>query len=279
LSADRRTPVSPLLVADPDLCTLCGICSDTCPRGIISVDGELPGVASPGNCMACGHCVAVCPEAALDNALAPLAAQPPLESFPVLDPATAAAFLRSRRSIRTYRQEPVPRETLLQLLEIARFAPSGSNSQGLSYLVVTDRDVLRHVVRLVVEWLAKEVAAGEAWTAPYAGMVEKHRATGTDVILRGAPCLIVATAPRDFRSGHENSRYSLEYVELYATSLGLGTCWAGFFEHCAAAEGSPVPGVLGLPGDTAIVGALMVGYPRYTYQRLVDRDPLRVSWL
>lgn len=46
-----------------------------------------------------------------------------------------------------------------------------------------------------------------------------------------------------------------------------------------AAAGSPLPAALGLPEETAIAGALMVGYPRYTYRRLVDRDPLRVRWL
>jgi nitroreductase/NAD-dependent dihydropyrimidine dehydrogenase PreA subunit len=275
---DSEAPVQ-LLEVDTDLCTTCGICAEICPRGIVALGAEGPEVATPETCMACGHCVAVCPEAALDNRRAPLAGQTPLDRFPVLDPETAAAFLRSRRSIRVYREEPVPREKLLQLLEIARFAPTGSNTQGLSYLVVSDRDVLRRITAVTIDWVESLVATGVPWALSYAGMMRDYRATGVDVILRGAPCLIVATAPKGFPMGHENARFCLEYVELYATTLGLGTCWAGFVGLCAAAEGSPLAAALPLPEGTVMAGGLMAGYPKYTYPRLVDRDPLRVSWL
>jgi nitroreductase/NAD-dependent dihydropyrimidine dehydrogenase PreA subunit len=276
---DREAPSGRLLEVDRELCTMCGICAEICPRGIIALGQESPEITAPEQCMACGHCVAVCPAAALDHRRAPLAAQEPLDLFPVLGPETAAAFLRSRRSIRVYRQEPVPRETLLRLLEIARFAPTGSNSQGLSYVVVTDRDVLQRVTAITVGWVEGLVAAGVPWAVGYADMVDRYRTHGIDVILRGAPCLIVATAPRDFPMGRENAHFCLEYVELYATALGLGTCWAGFVGMCAAAEGSPLAAALPLPEGTVMAGALMAGYPRYTYSRLVDRDPLRVSWL
>jgi hypothetical protein len=41
-------------------------------------------------------------------------------------------------------------------------------------------------------------------------------------------------------TAHENARFALEYVELYATSLGLGTCWAGFVELAAGSNYQPL---------------------------------------
>jgi len=37
-------------------------------------------------------------------------------------------------------------------------------------------------------------------------------------------------------------------------------------------------GFLGLPEEMAVTGGLMVGYPQFTYKRLVDRNPLQVTW-
>jgi nitroreductase len=107
--------------------------------------------------------VAVCPHAALDHSDAPIANQVPLEEFPVLDADTAARFLRSRRSIRRYKAETVPQEKLLQLLDIARFAPTGGNTQGLSYLVVTDRDLMKKLTATVIDWLEEQVQANVPW--------------------------------------------------------------------------------------------------------------------
>jgi ferredoxin len=138
-----------LLRVDLELCTMCGACAEVCPVGIVRMGEGRPEASEPEFCCSCGHCVAVCPEAALDNVRAPLAEQAPLPRSPVLDASTAALFLRARRATRAYKKKPVPREILFQLMEIARFAPSASNSQGLSYLVVRDPEVLRDLRRIV----------------------------------------------------------------------------------------------------------------------------------
>ncbi|MBM7866324.1 4Fe-4S dicluster domain-containing protein [Heliobacterium gestii] len=267
-----------LLYIDPEKCTRCGACADVCPTGVIAMgDGGPEALKVP--CIACGHCVAVCPHGALDHEKAPMAQQTPLEKTPVLDAETAARFLRARRSIRCYKPEPAPREKILQLLDIARMAPTGGNSQGVSYHVIESAHVLRAITAATVDWMEAEVQKGAPWAAYFAGTVEKHRKTGHDVILRGAPSLIVALTPTDFlRRGRDNAHFSLTYAELFAPSIGLGTCWAGFFESCASTGYAPLLDLLALPEDKAVVGGLMVGYPQYTYRRLVDRNPLQVTW-
>jgi nitroreductase len=114
----------------------------------------------------------------------------------------------------------------------------------------------------------------------FGGVVALYRNNGYDVILREAPSLIVATAPREMgMMAHENARFALEYVELYATTLGLGTCWAGFVELAAGGNYQPLLAELRLPEGMAVAGAMMAGYPRYTFKRLVDRNPLQVTWV
>lgn len=263
-------------------CTKCGVCVDTCPvRGIIMTkEGPelLPGMCLGTYTFACGHCVAVCPEGALEHKLAPLAGQVPVGDFPVLDSGTAALFLRSRRSIRCYKPETVPQEKLLQLLDIARFAPSGCNSQGLSYLVVTKRALMQQLTEATVQWLEEQIRQNVPWTLAFRSFVETYRHTGKDTILLGAPHLIVATAPKELVLGHDNARYSLAYVELLAPTLGLGTCWAGLLEVCGFSGYPELYRLLDIGENRVITGAVMVGYPRYTYRRLVDRNPLTVDW-
>lgn len=258
-------------------CTKCGICVESCPLGIIGMKQNGPELLQE-MCIRCGHCVAVCPEGALDHVLAPLTKQVPIGDFPVLDPATAERFLRSRRSIRCYKPDTVPQKMLLQLLDIARYAPSACNSQGLSYVVVSKRELMEKLTEVTVQWLEEQIKNNVDWALPFTGLAAVYRNTKYDVILRDAPHLIVATAPKGFRFGLGNSRYSLAYVELFAPALGLGTCWAGFFEACAFSGYPELYQLLDIGENTEIVGAVMAGYPRYTYQRAVDRNPLEVAW-
>ncbi|BBB91159.1 MAG TPA: nitroreductase family protein [Methylomusa anaerophila] len=259
-------------------CEKCGICGETCPMGIIHIAEDGPEISFLDKCIECGHCIAVCPKDALDYEKAPLDKQVPLGDDPVLDPLTASRFLRSRRSIRCYKQEPVSQEKLLALLEIARFAPTGGNSQGLSYVVVTERQLMEKLTEATVEWVEELVRDKVAMIMPYAEIVDEYRQTKRDVILRGAPHLIVATAPKEMSSGQSNARFSLAYVELFAPTLGLGTCWAGFLEQCGFSGYPKLLQLLGIEENMAVAGAVMVGYPRYTYRRMVDRNPLQVTW-
>jgi len=263
---------------DQEKCIRCGHCADVCPTEFITLGNQGPE-ATGANCIACGHCVAVCPVEALDNVKAPLAQQLLLDKVPVLDADTAAHFLRARRSIRCYKQDVVPREKILQLLDIARLAPTGGNTQGVAYHVIDNADTLRKITSAIIDWMEEEIKKDSPWAPYFAGAVNKYRKTGQDVILRGAPCLIVAITAKSFLPrGRDNAHFSLAYAELYAPAVELGTCWAGFFEACAASGYQGLINLLGLPEEMAVTGGLMVGYSQFTYKRLVDRNPLQVTW-
>ncbi len=271
-----------LLKVNLDACDRDGICVAVCPIGILDLDAERgPYVRdrSAQFCLACGHCVAVCPKGALDNVRSPISAHETLPPGPIVDPGTAYHFLRARRSIRCYEPTPVPRDLLLRLLDIARYAPSGHNSQGISYLVVEGRERLESVCGFVLEWMRKTIEeqpeSANQWHMP--GIVKAWE-RGEDRILRKAPHLVVAYAPKDLRPALISTCLALEYVELYAPTLGLGTCWAGFAQICAQ-QYPRLREYLGIPQEKAVTGMLMVGYPRVRYHRAPSRNPLDVKWL
>ena len=267
-----------LLRVDTQLCVKCGHCAAVCPRGLIRLDPEWPASTSEDLCIACGQCVAVCPTTALDNLRAPLAEQVSYDSKIPLAQHIAAKFLRSRRSIRCYKNQPVNRKKLLQLMDIARFAPTGSNSQGIFYRVIENPGMLSNLTEQTVIWLELQAAGGHAAAKSYAHYASIYRATGRDVILRSAPCLVLGMALKSFPRGQENTHFSFAYAELYAPSLGLGTCWAGLLMAAAFAGFEPLVKLLKLPEDKTLTGAIMAGVPEFGFHRLVNRNPLDISF-
>ncbi|AGK98702.1 nitroreductase family protein [Clostridium pasteurianum] len=264
-----------LINVDKEKCIKCGICVKECPVQVLKIGENGPEDICPEKCIACGHCVAVCPREAMDNVKTPLVNQKSSKKFPKLSPEEAENFLRSRRSIRSYKETSVPREKLVELVNIAHFAPSGHNLQGVSYIIIDDRKILDKAVKITAEELKNDKVLSEKFDDFIKGYTKK----GVDTILRGAPSLVLAIADADFPRGRENSIFSLEYMELYAPTLGLGSCWAGVFERIALKDNSPMLELFNIPKGKKITGAVMVGYPKYNYPRLVERSPLKVDFL
>jgi nitroreductase len=100
---------------------------------------------------------------------------------------------------------------------------------------------------------------------------------GIDRILRSAPHLIVAHGLSTMPISQSSCFIALTYLELAAPSLGLGTCWAGYFT-AAANFYSPLQKALALPQGHLPYGAAMIGYPKYSYQRMPPRNKPEINW-
>lgn len=146
--------------------------------------------------------------------------------------------IRNRRSIRKYKDTPVEMETIQQILDAARLAPSWKNMQCWRFLVLTDP-----------EQRAKTVDA-----FPDDNPGKKA--------IAGAPVVIVVCAdPRE--SGVENgieyyiadTAIAFEHLCLAAYALGLGTCWMGWYNE------ERIKQALGIPAAIRIIGLTPLGYP------------------
>ncbi|WP_283608648.1 nitroreductase family protein [Faecalispora anaeroviscerum] len=267
-----------LLHVNKEKCVHCEICAQVCPKNYIEMNEEKFPVDAGHTCISCGHCVAICPQGALNHVQAPISEQVLFDTPTVLDTETAESFLRSRRSVRVYKEDKITKAQILKLLDIARLAPSGNNTQGVQYMVVNNKKTLCAITKATIAWMDEAIAAKEVFAANLIEMSEHYHKTGEDVILRNAPSLILALSDKNFARGRDNTHFALAYAELFATSMGLGTCWTGLVETCARSGYQPLLELLDIPDNLMVTGGIIVGYPKYRFRRLVNRSPLIVTW-
>jgi nitroreductase len=142
--------------------------------------------------------------------------------------------IRGRRSIRSYRDTPVEKEKLLQVLEAGRLAPSAKNRQEWKFIAVTDPAAK---LRLV------EAGYGKKFLAE-APVVIVACATEVEYVMAcGQP------------AGTVDVSIALSFMLLQAHELGLGTCWLGNFSEAAVKE------ILDIPAAVRVVAMTPLGYP------------------
>ena len=270
------------LTIDETKCKQDGICAAECPRRIITQkdDASFPQVAEADEayCMTCGHCVAVCPHGALSVTGVKIEDCPVIEKDLVLSWDQTEQFLRCRRSIRLFKDKAMDRETLEQLVETARYAPTASNAQNLHWTVIEGRDKLEPLSQETINWMERVIEAQPGSpAADYYRPVVARLATGYDGILRTAQTLIVPSAPKESANGLVDLSIALAYLELAALPLGVGTCWAGLLRAAMLATPELV-GSMGLPEGHGWFYPMMIGYPKFKYHRLPERKAPVIHW-
>ena len=270
------------LTIDQNKCKRDGICSAACPAGLImqrdnaSFPTSIPFASRA--CLRCGHCVAMCPYGALSNTFVTPEQCAPIHRDWLLTPEQTEHFLRFRRSIRTYEPDCIDRETLTRLIETARYAPSGHNSQPIQWLIIYEPTEVRRIAGLIADWMRAMIKQQPDFAnAMHLSRVIEKWENGQDPICRQAPHIIVAHAPKDNPFAPAASTLALGYLELAAPSFGLGACWSGYFTM-AVSHWTPLQDVLALPVGHACLGALLVGTPKYPYYRLPSRKNPDITW-
>jgi len=260
---------------DDELCTRCGWCALDCPACIIEQTGkDLPSIKPDKEkaCIQCQHCLAICPTAALsihgknphDSIV--LSA----EKIPRLEQMTR--LIRGRRSIRHYKDENVDPDLIHKLLATLANAPSGCNSRKLTFRVVEDKAIMRHLREKVLTGLK---TAGDANRIPESftyltNAVQAYYENGKDIIFRAAPHALIVSTPSDVPCPGEDVTLALAYFELLAQSAGLGTVWWGMLKMTLETLPELKP-LFGLPPDHVYYGMLF-GVPDVRFSRTVQHD-------
>ncbi len=182
--------------------------------------------------------------------------------------------IQARRSIRRYVSDDVPDELIGQILEAARLAPSGGNTQPWRFIVVRDEKVRKEICRLRAgQRFIEEAPVTIVCFADlnrYSQEAKKNKwkeleEWGIASELSGKMAerefwekrALSPPSPRDqmILSAISNSFIAIEHLLLMAAALGLGTCWLG------AGEDARLNQLFGLPNNLVSVAVITVGYP------------------
>lgn len=154
--------------------------------------------------------------------------------------------ITTRRSIRKYADKPIEDRLILQLIESARLAPSGSNTQPWHFIIVRSE--------LTRQKLA-ETSHNQKWmlSAPvFIVCVADIRSR----IQGDMPILLNENSPQqELKQIIRDTSIAVEHIVLEAESLGLGACWVAWFEQ------EKIRPALNIPSDKYVVSILTIGYP------------------
>jgi len=198
--------------------------------------------------------------------------------------------IERRRSIRRFKNDPIPEAMIHRILEAARLAPSAENAQPWSFIVVRDRQTKGALARLCFrqESLIRQApvliaACGERKRFRMASRIFdqmiRNRLPFADLSVEASAEYFAFLRDR-VRSLDENQlramareglAIAVSFLVLAATELELGTCWTENFDPNRAGK------ILEVPDEVEVCWLIVVGFPaeepparaRYGLERIV----------
>ena len=265
---------------DKEKCIQCKKCVKDCPVLIIDGKTEYPEIKAgkEAMCLACQHCLAVCPTGALS-----IWGKNPEDSVEVtkepVAPAKFAELIKTRRSIRKFKKEPLEAALLQDLVQTAAYAPTSKNENSVHLSLVDSPETFDKVRVLVYDGIKEAAAAGNipeqfAYLNNFQAVWESK---GIDVLFRGAPHLLISSAPADATNPTADACITLSYFELYANSNGVGTLWDGFGKAALSVLPQATLEKLGVPAGHVLGEVLIFGTPATRYARGIQSDGLNLN--
>lgn len=250
------------VIIDTEKCIGCGLCKKDCVGFDIDiVDGKAK--ACGRSCIMCGHCEAVCPKGAIKIT----GFEDEITEFEEqvrLDPKVLMDAIRTRRTIRQFTDEVVPKDVLDMIFEAGRMAPTGANSQGTSYVLLEEKKDACEAV--AVGMFGKLVGMGKKFIPQLASME-----IGPTFFFKKAPVVIVI-----FGKDAVSASLAAENMTFMAEANGLGVLFSGFFTTCVNMSGK-IRKIMGVGRKPKAVTTLVIGYPAVKYHRTPHRKPLNMK--
>ncbi len=162
--------------------------------------------------------------------------------------------ITTRRSVRKYKDDPIPEQTVRELLELASWAPSGTNTQPWLYIAIEGKDYLKSLSSHCKSYILEIIDSLPA--------LEIYRTTLSNPgynIFHGAPTLVLIFGNQNaFTYPNDCSMAALNLM-LAAWERGVGSCWIGFARaYCGTPEFKEE---LEVPPEYQLVAPVILGYP------------------
>lgn len=190
--------------------------------------------------------------------------------------------MSTTNACRYYEPDPVPRDLIVKVLEGARWAPTGSNSQPLAFIVVEDpakRQALHDLYQPLWDVVTEKYRAGEitrGFTLKFLERIDDFARN-----LRSIPVLIAVCARTAELPLYESDRFppvtpgasvypAVQNLMLAARNEGLGTALTTL--HCAVEQ--ETKDILGVPDDMSLAAVIALGWPARPFPKTLRRRPL-----
>jgi nitroreductase len=196
-----------------------------------------------------------------------------------MDFAAARRLILSCRSIRRYKEETVPEQEVLKLLDVARRAPTAGNLQLVRWMAMSGIEKAERFTALTMEWFDTTARRDPAISGRYNidFLMARYR-EGHDPILRGAPNAVFALTDKSAAWGQTDCAIAMTYFCLAAHAGNIGSCWCGFGVW-ALKNFMPLRDFLGLEQDDVVHAVAFFGRSDMAYHALPPRKPLRLAWI
>lgn len=145
-------------------------------------------------------------------------------------------IIEKRRSIRDFKEIPVPDEILEKILGYALLAPSGRNAKPVDLVVLKDKETITKVM---------------------------NARTNNFGFLKTAPICIVITADEESSTWYADASIVASYIQLLAVNYGLGSCWGqvhGRYFNDKSVE-DEIKRILSIPSNFRVLSIISLGYP------------------
>lgn len=271
------------ITIDKNLCIACGRCVRVCPSSLFSIaDGEV-SVSSTG-CIACGHCLAVCPRGAITHSCYTPSMVRHIDRSIYPSARSLMELIKGRRSNRQFTNQPIPPDTLSQIVDAGRHAPTATNSRDVKMLSVTDPVTIASVAQFTIDTFSSLVSLlgnpvisplvrlfspdNYSYIAEFRRMKEDHLA-GRDPILHHPTALVIYYTDASSRFGCQDANLAYQNSSLMAEALGVAHFYTGFVTVAASMRRYRLQRILGISGT--IHAGMSLGMPAFTFDNYIDR--------
>lgn len=261
-----------MIQIDQTKCIGCGACTKDCIKNCLRIENGSLEMQHILSCIQCGHCVAVCPTGAVSI---PEYAMDEVEAIPLrheLDPEVLLRAIKSRRSVRHFRDEPVSMADIERIAAAARYTPTGRNRQEVELILVRERlpELIRAVLSVLVH-LPEKPPAGispeliEQYRDRWTEMERAYLEEGKDPLFYKAPAVLVFTGRNVI-----DTALAASNAELMVYALGLGCVHVGFLEIAGKTE--QIRRFFSLEPGRDLVCCLAIGHPDIHFLRTAPRQ-------